>query len=89
LWSPRRSQARQVIANHLARQLDQGPQTLRADVSALWADWLIADAATVGMPAIAARPWPTLLARVERALLPAVDPVAFRRDVDSVLDTST
>jgi 2-phosphoglycerate kinase len=79
----------QVIANHLARQPDQGAPALRAAVSALWTDWFIADAAAVGVPVIAARPWPTLLARVERALLPPVDPVEFRRDVDSLLDTAT
>ena len=79
----------QVIANHLAREPDQGPQALRAAVSALWTEWFVADAATVGVPAIAARPWPTLLPRAERALLPPVDPVELRRDVDSLLDTST
>lgn len=56
----------QIVANYLAREPDQGPQHGRAAVSAEWTRWYAANAGHA--PVIEARPWHTLIDRVEAAL---------------------
>jgi 2-phosphoglycerate kinase len=56
----------QVVANYLAREPDAGPQHQRAAVSAEWTRWYTANSGAA--PIIDARPWDTLISRVEAAL---------------------
>lgn len=53
-----------LVANYLRREPDKGEQRTRAQVSALYGDWLVARAAEQGIPVITARPWATTLSRL-------------------------
>lgn len=57
----------QLIANFLDREPEDGSQTMRARVSRLFGDWLRAEAAEHGLPAIPARPFATLPDRIRHA----------------------
>ena len=54
----------QVVENFLAREPATGPQTTRARVSVLRAEWIRETCETLGVPALPARPWETLFDRV-------------------------
>jgi hypothetical protein len=54
----------QVIQNYLSREPETGPQTTRAEVSILRAAWLRQECERIGVPALPARPWDTLLHRL-------------------------
>jgi 2-phosphoglycerate kinase len=54
----------QVVRNFLAREPATGPQATRARVSALRAAWIRERCEELGVPALPARPWETLLDRV-------------------------
>jgi 2-phosphoglycerate kinase len=60
--------AAQIVRNFSEREPETGPQTTRAEVSALWARWIREQCSRYGVPAITARPWHTLSARVLDAL---------------------
>ena len=51
---------RQLIANYSGREPDDRGQSLRANVSVLFGEWLAAEAARHGVPIIRARPWSSL-----------------------------
>ena len=55
---------RQLIANYSGREPDDGEQSLRANMSVLFGEWLAAEAALHGVPIIRARPWSSLERRV-------------------------
>ncbi|MFC7621735.1 hypothetical protein [Microlunatus sp. GCM10028923] len=57
----------QLIANFLDREPDEGPQTMRAQVSRLFGEWLRVEASKHGLPAIPARPFATLPDRIQTA----------------------
>jgi 2-phosphoglycerate kinase len=54
----------QLAANFAGREPAEGEQQGRARVSALFGDWLAAEAARHGVPMVPARPWSTLEQRV-------------------------
>jgi 2-phosphoglycerate kinase len=54
----------QLVANFLEREPDAGAQRLRAQVSVLWSAWLRRECQVHKVPAVAARPWDTLFARI-------------------------
>ena len=54
-----------IVSNFRSREPADGEQLDRATVSSLFGAWLAAEAALVGIPVIAPRPWRTV---VERAL---------------------
>jgi 2-phosphoglycerate kinase len=54
----------QVVRNFLEREPATGPQRTRARVSVLRAEWLRGACEELGIPALPARPWDTLLDRV-------------------------
>jgi len=56
----------QMAANYRLREPESGDQTERALVSRLHGELLVARAATVGVPVLAARPWADV---VDRALV--------------------
>jgi 2-phosphoglycerate kinase len=58
----------QLVANYLQREPDPGPQTVRARVSWLYAQWLKHEAAQYGLPALPARPWDTVFERAIAAV---------------------
>jgi 2-phosphoglycerate kinase len=58
----------QLIANFAGREPADGEQRGRARVSALYAEWLAAEAARHGAPLIPARPWSSLERRALAAL---------------------
>jgi 2-phosphoglycerate kinase len=62
------SDEEQVVQNFLAREPATGPQTTRARVSVLRAAWMKSACEELGVAALPARPWDTLLARVLDAL---------------------
>jgi 2-phosphoglycerate kinase len=55
---------RQLVANYSGREPADGEQSVRARVSALYGDWLAAEAARRGLPVIRPRPWSSLERRV-------------------------
>jgi 2-phosphoglycerate kinase len=55
---------RQLVANYSGREPADGEQSVRARVSALYGDWLAAEAARHGVPVIRPRPWSSLERRV-------------------------
>lgn len=57
----------QLIANFLDREPGEGPQTMRAEVSRRYGEWLRTEAAAHGLPAIPARPYSTLPDRIREA----------------------
>jgi 2-phosphoglycerate kinase len=57
-----------IIGNYRAREPDEGDQSYRARVSALVTSHLLTRAHRIGVPVIAARPWPTALDRMDAAL---------------------
>jgi 2-phosphoglycerate kinase len=57
----------QLVLNYLEREPAIGPQTTRAEVSALWSAWFSRECSAYGVPAISARPWATLLERIVAA----------------------
>ncbi|HEX5822968.1 MAG TPA: hypothetical protein VFY18_00790 [Candidatus Limnocylindrales bacterium] len=60
----------QLVANFGGREPDDGEQRGRARVSALFGEWLAAEAHRHGVPIVPARPWPTLERRVLETLAP-------------------
>jgi 2-phosphoglycerate kinase len=60
---------RQLRRNFLAREGDEQPR--RARVSRYHSEWLRREAERLGLPAVPARPWDTVLQRVIAALDPA------------------
>lgn len=54
----------QLLANFLQREPAHGPQYKRAQVSRLYGQWLQREAQQRGLPALPARPWETLDARI-------------------------
>jgi 2-phosphoglycerate kinase len=54
----------QLVANFAGREPADGEQRQRARVSALFGDWLAAQAALYGAPVIRPRPWTSLKRRV-------------------------
>jgi 2-phosphoglycerate kinase len=58
----------QIVVNYAGREPADGEQRLRARVSALSGEWLVAEAARYGVPLIRARPWSSLERRVSAAL---------------------
>jgi 2-phosphoglycerate kinase len=58
----------QIVRNFLEREPAAGPQRTRARVSALRAEWLRGVCEELGIPALPARPWDTLLDRVLESL---------------------
>ena len=56
--------AEAIVSNFAAREPHEGEQTKRAHVSRLHADWLRAECARHGVPAVPARPWDTAVDRV-------------------------
>ena len=54
----------QIVKNFLDREPATGPQTTRARVSVLRAAWIVSTCEDLGVPALPARPWDTLLDRV-------------------------
>jgi 2-phosphoglycerate kinase len=58
----------QVVRNFLEREPASGPQQTRARVSVLRAGWLRGVCEELGLPALPARPWDTLLERVLESL---------------------
>ena len=58
----------QLVANFLQREPGHGPQRKRAQVSWLYGQWLKQEAERYGLPALAARPWDTLFARIVAVL---------------------
>jgi len=54
----------QLVANYAGREPADGEQRLRARVSALFGEWLVAEAARHGVPVIHPRPWSSLERRV-------------------------
>ena len=52
--------AAQLIANFFGREPDEGEQHGRAQVSALFSDWLAAEATRYGVPIVQPRPWSSL-----------------------------
>lgn len=58
----------QLVANYSGREPAEREQQTRARVSALYSDWLAAEAARCGVPVIRPRPWSSL----ERRALAAV-----------------
>jgi 2-phosphoglycerate kinase len=59
---------RRVVRNYRSREPDDGEQLGRAEVSVLFGAWLIDEAARLGVPVLAARPWSTLNQRAADAL---------------------
>ncbi|HET8641958.1 MAG TPA: hypothetical protein VFM37_08465 [Pseudonocardiaceae bacterium] len=55
-----------LLRNYAAREPHAGRQQTRAEVSALLGRWLAGQAATVGVPVVTARPWPTAARRNRR-----------------------
>jgi hypothetical protein len=55
----------QILRNYQARE--NTAQARRARASWNYSEWLRAEAARLGLPAIAARPWDTVLERVIEA----------------------
>jgi 2-phosphoglycerate kinase len=53
-----------LVANFSGREPDEGAQKGRARVSALFGEWIAAEAARHGVPVVPARPWSTLEQRV-------------------------
>jgi 2-phosphoglycerate kinase len=60
----------QLIANYSGREPGEGQQDGRARVSALYSEWLAAEAARYGIPVIRPRPWSGLEHRVLALLAP-------------------
>ena len=58
----------QLVQKILQREPDEGPQTYRARVSALYSQWLTQEAVRLGIPVISARPWDTVFERILSAL---------------------
>lgn len=58
----------QLVRNFASREPDAGEQRLRAEVSVLVGTRLTADAAALGVPVVAVRPWDTVLDRAAEAL---------------------
>ena len=58
----------QLVANYAGREPADGEQRQRARVSALFGEWLAAEAARHGVPVIRPRPWSSLERRVSAAL---------------------
>jgi 2-phosphoglycerate kinase len=58
----------QLVANYAGREPADGEQRHRARVSALFGEWLAAEAARVGAPLIQPRPWSSLERRVVEVL---------------------
>jgi hypothetical protein len=54
----------QLVCNFADREPAAGEQTTRAQVSVLWSRWIRNDCNARGVPAIPARPWDTLFARI-------------------------
>jgi 2-phosphoglycerate kinase len=54
----------QLVANFSGREPDEGAQKGRARVSALFGEWIAAEAARYGVSVVPARPWSTLQRRV-------------------------
>lgn len=54
----------QLLNNYLAREPDEGKQRKRAQISRLFGDWLRSECERLGLIAIPARPWETVLDRV-------------------------
>jgi 2-phosphoglycerate kinase len=50
----------QLVANYSGREQGEGEQQTRARVSALFGEWLAAEAARYGVPVIRPRPWSSL-----------------------------
>ncbi len=61
----------QIARNYLAREGE--PQPVRARASWRYSEWLRAEAARLGIPAVPARPWDTVL---ERCVATLAEPVA-------------
>lgn len=61
---------RQYLENYAAREPAAGHQHKRAAVSFLFGEWLRHECASLGVPAIEARPWETLIERVVAATAP-------------------
>lgn len=59
---------RQLLQNFAGREPEAGEQTKRAHVSWLYGQWLKAECERLGVAAIPARPWETLLDRISTAI---------------------
>ena len=62
------AEERQLLANFLEREPDQGAQVKRARVSWLYGEWVRHEAERYGLPTVAARPWETLFERIVAVL---------------------
>ncbi len=72
----------QLVANYAGREPADGEQRLRARVSALFGEWIAAEAALHGAPVIGPRPWSSLERRVLAVLDKATTGASIRgRDV--------
>jgi len=54
----------QLVRNYASREPEHDAQTLRAHVSWLYGQWLNTECGRLGLPALPARPWNTLLHRI-------------------------
>jgi len=57
----------QLVANYAGREPASGPQLMRARVSYLFGQRLVAESARLGVPVLPARPWDTLPDRIHAA----------------------
>ena len=58
----------QIVANYLQREPEAGEQTMRAQVSWLFGNWLKEQAERAGVIALPARPWDSLFGRILKTL---------------------
>ena len=58
----------QYLMNYATREPDAGQQQKRAAVSHRFGGWLLAECERLGVAAVPARPWDTLIERIEAAL---------------------
>ena len=58
----------QILLNFSQREPQAGAQVKRARVSWLYGQWLMGECQLLGIPVLPARPWPTLLERIVKAL---------------------
>jgi hypothetical protein len=56
-----------LLQNFYSREPDEGEQAKRARVSRLLGQWIMDECQVLGLPAIPARPWESLLDRIGEA----------------------
>ncbi len=65
---------RQYLENYAAREPDAGHQEKRAAVSYLFGQWLERECQSLGVDAIEARPWETLIERIDASMRSSMRP---------------